>query len=355
MLPGDDPDRRGRPQDREAGERAGVAFGHGAAAVLVGKGDDLAAELLGVASLQDDFVDHYRASDSRFDYALEERWVRDEGYLQIVPRAIDGRLAEAGIAAAAVDRFILQGPARFATGRGQVGRAARRGHPGRFARRLRQHRRRAPVAAARRGARDVRRPVRSCCWRVSARVATRCCCARPVVRPPTVAGRHGALADGVADREYLRFLANCGLVDIDWGMRAERDNRTAQTVAWRKHRDVTGFVGRPLHAVRHGAVPRARACVNPACRAFDTQVTASAVRHDRHGQDLHRGLARGHAQSAARVRQRRARWRWQRLHRICGHAGRASSPSARPCASCSASRTPTRCAGSAAISGKPRR
>ena len=130
------------------------SYGHGAAAVLVGKGDDLAAELLGVTSLQDDFVDHYRASDSRFDYALEERWVRDEGYLQIVPRAIAAVCAEAGIAAAAVDRFILQGPARFATGVARSAGLASRGHPGRFARRLRRTRASAPAAATRRGARD---------------------------------------------------------------------------------------------------------------------------------------------------------------------------------------------------------
>ena len=46
-----------------------------------------------------------------------------------------------------------------------------------------------------------------------------------------------------------------GVVEIDWGMRAERDNRTAQTVAWRKHGDVTGFLGGRCTTVRHGAVP----------------------------------------------------------------------------------------------------
>ena len=178
--------------------------------VLVGKGDDLAAELLGSASLQDDFVDHYRASDARFDYALEERWVRDEGYLQIVPRAIAAVCAEAGIAAAAVDRFILQGPARFATGVAKSAGLRPEAIQDDLHGALRQHGRGAPVAAARRGARDGGGRSRSCCWRVSARVATHCCCARPVVRPQPGAASKARLPTAVADRDYLRFLANCG-------------------------------------------------------------------------------------------------------------------------------------------------
>ena len=80
-----------------------------------------------------------------------------------------------------------------------------------------------------------------------------------------------ALASGVADREYVRYLANGGLLQMDWGLRAERDNRTSQSVAWRKHRDVMAFVGGRCRACSTVQFPRARACVNPECRAFDTQ------------------------------------------------------------------------------------
>jgi uncharacterized OB-fold protein len=54
-------------------------------------------------------------------------------------------------------------------------------------------------------------------------------------------------------------------------MRAERDNRTAPSVAWRKHRDVMAFVGGRCRACGTVQFPKARACVNPECRAFDTQ------------------------------------------------------------------------------------
>ena len=90
--------------------------------------------------------------------------------------------------------------------------------------------------------------------------------------PASGRGSAGALAAGVANAEYLRFLANCGLVEMDWGLRAERDNRTAQPAHWRRHRDVTAFVGGRCEACGTVQFPRSRACVNPACRAFDTQV-----------------------------------------------------------------------------------
>ncbi|MGB7737850.1 MAG: hypothetical protein WBM03_01955, partial [Steroidobacteraceae bacterium] len=89
--------------------------------------------------------------------------------------------------------------------------------------------------------------------------------------PSAGRGASGSLAAGVANRDYVRFLANCGLVDVDWGMRAERDNRTAQPAAWRRHRDLTAFFGGQCRACGTVQFPLARACVNPECRAFDTQ------------------------------------------------------------------------------------
>jgi 3-hydroxy-3-methylglutaryl CoA synthase len=60
----------------------------GAAAILVGNGKP-AARLLAAHSETVDFVDHFRGSDAEHDYSWEERWVRDEGYMKIVPRAIE--------------------------------------------------------------------------------------------------------------------------------------------------------------------------------------------------------------------------------------------------------------------------
>jgi len=247
------------------------SFGHGAAAVLVGTGEDVAAELLGSASLQDDFVDHYRSSDARYDYALEERWVRDEGYLKIVPRAIAAGLAQSGISAAAVDKFILQGPARFAAAVAKTAGVRPEAVQGDL--------------HAQCGNTGVAHPLLQLGAALETAVAgetilvasfgqgSDALVLRATGRSPSAGrGAAGALTDGTPDVDYVRFLANCGLVDVDWGMRAERDNRTAQSTAWRKHSDVTGFVGGRCTKCSTVQFPRSRACVNPECRALDTQV-----------------------------------------------------------------------------------
>jgi uncharacterized OB-fold protein len=80
-----------------------------------------------------------------------------------------------------------------------------------------------------------------------------------------------ALARGIEEQSYVRYLSNAGLIEVDFGMRAERDNRTAHTVAWRKHRALTAFVGG--ECTKCGAVqfPPSHVCVNPDCRATDSQ------------------------------------------------------------------------------------
>ncbi len=64
-----------------------LTTGDGAAALVVAQGDG-AARVLGHATETVDFVDHYRGQNEAFDYLWEERWVRDEGYLKIVPTAV---------------------------------------------------------------------------------------------------------------------------------------------------------------------------------------------------------------------------------------------------------------------------
>ncbi|MEL7029877.1 MAG: OB-fold domain-containing protein, partial [Pseudomonadota bacterium] len=51
----------------------------------------------------------------------------------------------------------------------------------------------------------------------------------------------------------------------------ERDNRTAQSVAYRKSRDVMGFVGGRCKACGCVQFPKSIICVNPNCRAENSQ------------------------------------------------------------------------------------
>ena len=81
-------------------------------ALLVGRGPGLIAERLAHVSLACDFVDQYRETGDEFDYALEERWVRDEGYLAFLPNAIRLALERAAVTPARVTHFIAPTAAR---------------------------------------------------------------------------------------------------------------------------------------------------------------------------------------------------------------------------------------------------
>jgi len=251
-----------------AGSEQEARFGHGATAALVGAGPDLAAEYVAAASVRADFVDHFRGADAEYDYAYEERWIRDEGYLALMPRAIEAALGS--IASHEVKYLLVQGPQRFASAVAKAAGIRAESVP--------------PDLHAECGDTGVAHPLlllgaaleqaQGGDLIVLAGFGQGCdvVVLRATGRAPAAGrGVSGSLAAGVPNREYARFLANCGLVDVDWGMRAERDNRTAQPAAWRHHRDVTAFFGGQCRACGTVQFPLARACVNPQCRAFDTQ------------------------------------------------------------------------------------
>jgi hydroxymethylglutaryl-CoA synthase len=252
-------------------------FGAGAAAFTVLPGDCLQqegpvlAEIHAVAQVAADFVDHYRMSGESFDYNLEERWIRDEGFAKLVPAAIDEVLGKARLTASQVQHCVLPGnPAMV---------------------------KRVVQAAGLTGAR-LQDSLKADCGDTGTAhpllmLAAALEAAAPgenillagfgqgvdvmLLRVPSGGApmRQRPLSDALERRSeetrYTRYLAHSGLLDVDFGMRAERDNRSAHSAAWRKHRQVTGFVGGKCDSCGTVQFPRSRVCVNPECRKPDTQ------------------------------------------------------------------------------------
>ena len=81
-------------------------FGDASAAIGVSN-KDIIAKVLATSSVSVDFVDHFRAPNEEFDYNWEERWIRDEGYLKIVPKAIEELFSKANISGSDINYFIL--------------------------------------------------------------------------------------------------------------------------------------------------------------------------------------------------------------------------------------------------------
>ncbi len=81
-------------------------FGDASTAVSISN-ENIIAKVLATASISDDFVDHFRGPNEEFDYNWEERWIRDEGYLKIIPKLIKKLLEDNNINPSEIKKFIL--------------------------------------------------------------------------------------------------------------------------------------------------------------------------------------------------------------------------------------------------------
>lgn len=251
-----------------------LEYSAGDAAAAIGLGHEgVLARCLGVRSAAVDFVDHYRGAQARFDYALEERWVREEGYLKIVPPTVKALLGEAGVDAASIDRFVLGAPQEAAAKAiaKKCGIREEAVHPGQqeqfgysgcaYALAMLAD----ALQVAEPGERILLVGFGQGCDALLFEATGEVHAAREL---------HGvaqALAAGRTDDNYMRYLAASRLVEMDWGMRVERDMRTAQSAHYRQRRAITGLVGGRCSACDALQFPRTQVCVNPDCNRHGTQ------------------------------------------------------------------------------------
>ena len=249
-----------------------LTTGDAAAALLVGEGEGV-AKLLGHATRSTDFVDHYRGQDERFDYVWEERWVRDEGFLKIVPEAVAGALAAAGIDAGAIDHFCFPSPMRragpsVAKKLGLAEGSLRDNLQGRCGEAGAAHPLVMLVHALEEAAPGERILVVGFGQGCDALVfeATG---ALADARPER--GISGYLKRGRADTDYHRYLGINDLVALEHGLRAETDRQTGLTTLYRNRKMALGLVGGKCTRCGTLQFPKSNVCVNPNCHAADTQ------------------------------------------------------------------------------------
>lgn len=254
------------------GSREEMLYGDGAAAVALGT-EGVVAELVATASEPVDFVDHYRAEGYGFDYGWEERWIRDEGLMKIVPRATRAVLEAAGVAPGDVAHYVVPTdqaavPAAIAKKVGIRAEAVADNLPATvgitgaahpillLAQRLEQA---APgdlllVTGFGQGCDAL-------LFRATAAVRDR--------RPAR--GVSGALAARRPEANYGKFQAFNDLVDRELGKRAEADKQSYLAAMYRNRGLVNGFVGGRCTACGTVQIPKQNYCVNPECNAYDTQ------------------------------------------------------------------------------------
>jgi len=246
-----------------------MIVGDGAAAVAVGPGAVLATRV-GAHSVAFDFVDHFRESGSANDYAWEERWVREEGYLKLARQAIEACLHACGVQPYEVTHFVMPSTLpkvneALARKLGLVPEAVADTHA-------------ASVGDIGSGQvlavlDTVLRHARPGALVLVAAFGSGC---DVLLLRRTEAPCPGQVPDaGKPETNYLKYLSFAGRIDLEWGMRAEMDNKTALTAAWRDHARTARFEGGTCRQCGTVQFPSLRVCVNPECNAQDSQEPTS--------------------------------------------------------------------------------
>jgi len=247
-------------------------FGDGAAALTVGD-TDVIAEYKGSYSLSMDFVDHYRGADKKYDYVWEERWTRDAGYGEIIPKVVNGLFDKLGISMEVVDRLVY--PCFFKRDHRSIA-AGLGATPEKLVDNMHEvcgetgaaHSFMMFIAALEEAKPGDR--ILMCGFGQGAN-ALYFEVTDNITKLPGRNGVAGSLAHKKSTDNYLKWLKFRGLINTEMGIRAEAPTQTATSVLWRKNKMILGLVGGKCRECHTPQFPKADICVNPECGAFDSQ------------------------------------------------------------------------------------
>jgi 3-hydroxy-3-methylglutaryl CoA synthase/NAD(P)-dependent dehydrogenase (short-subunit alcohol dehydrogenase family)/putative sterol carrier protein len=259
-------------REAKAGYFYEMWFGDGAASVLVGD-TDVIAEFVGGHSVSYDFIDHYRGADRKYDYMWEERWVRDEGYSKIIPEAVTGLFKKLSITIKDVDTLVF--PCFFKAEHRNIARAL-----GATAEKVVDNLHEVcgetgaahplvmlayALDEAKPGDRILLAGFGQGCDALYFKVTEN------ISKLPRRRGIKGSLENKKTTDNYLKFLKFRDLIQTEMGIRAEAPTQTAMTVLWRRRKMLLGLVGGKCRKCGTAQFPSMRICVNPDCRAVDSQ------------------------------------------------------------------------------------
>ncbi len=254
--------KMGSPQEMIFGD-AGVAF-------LVG-GKDAVAEFQDSYSLTCDFVDHFRGSKTLFDRQWEDRWIRDLGFDQFIPKVIGGLLNRTHLKIEDFAKIIFQCP--YDAGRKSLAKKLKL-DPARIQDPLHgvigetgtAHALLMLVRAleeARPGDRLLVVSFGSGCDALSFQVTDQITRMKGRKEIPAHLANRAELAS------YTKYAVFRGMLPVDIGLRGEEDLLTRWSLVWRKRKAVLGLVGARCKKCATPHYPPQRICPNPACGAVD--------------------------------------------------------------------------------------
>ena len=239
-----------------------MQYGAGSFALRIGSGAVIARHI-GSASIASQFVDHFRADGEAYDYQWEERWIRDEGYLKIVPQAVNQLFKDTSTQPSAIDFFCL--PATISGVAAAVAKqlkikpeavvdnqAARCGDTGAAHPLLLLG---VALETAKPGQKILVVGFGAGCDALLFEVT------EAITGYKSGCSVSAAMNRGVTDKNYTKLLSFGGELKLDWGMRSETDGKTALTQLYRSREQVLSFVGGKCAACGAIQFPVMPACV----------------------------------------------------------------------------------------------
>ena len=251
-----------------------LLYGDGAAALVLDRGDGV-ARFVASRSNSVDFVDHFKGKGREFDYNWEERWIRDEGYLKIVPPVLKGVLAEAGLKPGDIAHFCL--PCTLPRVAQSLAKAValaettvRPNLDGLCGDTGTAHPLLMLVHALQEAKPGERILVASFGQGCDALIfeATAALPAMQKARQGVV----GSLGRRKEETNYARYLAFNDLVKMERGLRSEVDKQTPLSTLYRKKEMLLALVGGKCERCGTVQFPKSNICVNPNCRAMHSQL-----------------------------------------------------------------------------------
>ena len=245
-------------------------FGDGAAALLVGE-DNVIATFLGSHSVTYDFMDRWRSWNDQFDKMWEERFVRDEGYMKIIPEAVSGFMEKTGIKPNDVTKLIL--PCPYEREQGAI--AKRLGFKpeqvqGNMMSVVGDTGAAYPLMMlvdalqeSRPGDRIVMASYGNGSNVLGFEVTEN------ITRNQGIKGIKGYLARKTDLPNYEKYTVYRNIVPQEVGIRGELENATPFSHLWRERRAIFALVGSLCKKCRTPQFPPQRICVNPDCGAID--------------------------------------------------------------------------------------
>jgi 3-hydroxy-3-methylglutaryl CoA synthase len=247
-----------------------LIFGDAGAAVVVGT-DNVIAEFKDSYSTTYDFVDHYRGEFAKFDRQWEDRWIRDLGFIQIIPETVNGLLQKTNLKMSDFSKVVYPchyGAARkklnkmlaIAPQADQTNLQAQIGETGT------PHALLMLIGAledAAPGDKILVLSFGSGCDALIFEVTDN------IKNLAARNGLAGSLTNKAELDNYTKYLVWRDILPGETGLRSEEDLWTRWSQLWRKRKEVLGLWGTRCKACGTVQYPQQRICVNPECGIAD--------------------------------------------------------------------------------------